>query len=264
MSETWLIDLGSSRVKWQVRSASGTVLERGQWEGAADPLDQALPKTPPSAVWLARVGPIGREQSLRSAIRARHGDRAVHSVRPQPDGPAGLCLDYDCSQFGADRYCALVGVLGRTRAPAVVIDAGTAVTIDLLGADGRHLGGYILPGLRRGLSAVSELLPAELQARVGPALGRAPASGKSCHPGHDTAEALIQGWMHGLAGAVERLGSRDRVGDAAGGGEWWLTGGDAPWLAGLLERPARVEPDLVFDGLWLCARGEGSNPGARG
>jgi type III pantothenate kinase len=263
MTETWLIDLGSSRVKWQVRSGPGTVLERGQWEGSAGTLDQALPKTPPSAVWLARVGPAGREQMLRTAIRARHGDLSVKSVRPEREGPAGLCLDYDCSQFGADRYCALLGVLGRTRAPAVVIDAGTAVTIDLLGAGGRHLGGYILPGFRRGLSAVSELLSAELQARVGAALGREPSPREPRHPGHDTAEALMLGWMHGLAGAVERLGS-EQAGDGASDGEWWLTGGDGPWLAELLDRPARVEPDLVFDGLWLCAQDHGLSREGRG
>ena len=263
MTETWLIDLGSSRVKWQVRSGSGAVLEQGQWEESAGAPDQALPKTPPSAVWLARVGPAGREHWLRTAIRTRHGDVATHSVRPEPEGRAGLRLDYDCSQFGADRYCALLGVLGRTRAPAVVIDAGTAVTVDLLEADGRHLGGYILPGFRRGLSAVSELFSAELQARVGAALGRAPAPRKPPDPGHDTAEALMQGWMHGLAGAVERLGS-EQDGDGAGAGEWWLTGGDGPWLAELLDHPARVEPDLVFDGLWLCAQDDGLGREGRG
>jgi len=262
MTETWLIDLGSSRVKWQVRSGSGAVLEQGQSEGSAGALDQALPKTPPSAVWLARVGADGREQMLRTAIRARHGDVATHSVRPEPEGPAGLRLDYDCSQFGADRYCALLGVLGRTRAPAVVIDAGTAVTIDLLGADGRHLGGYILPGFRRGLSAVSELLSAELQARVARPLGRLPSPREPRHPGHDTAEALMRGWMHGLAGAVERLGS-EQAGDAGGAGEWWFTGGDGPWLAEVLDHPARVEPDLVFDGLWLCAQYVGRTPEGR-
>nr|WP_296749343.1 type III pantothenate kinase [Thioalkalivibrio sp.] len=263
MAETWLIDLGSSRVKWQVRSASGAVLERGQSEGSAGAVDQALPKTPPSAVWLARVGGVGREQALLDAIRARHGDVATHSVRPEPEGPAGLRLDYDCSQFGADRYCALLGVLGRTRAPAVVIDAGTAVTVDLLGADGRHLGGYILPGFRRGLSAVSDLLSAELQARAGPALGQAPSPREPRHPGHDTAEALMKGWMHGLAGAVKRLGAEEAEGGASDG-EWWLTGGDGPWLAELLDHPARVEPDLVFDGLWLCAQGDDLSWEARG
>lgn len=263
MTETWLIDLGSSRVKWQVRSRSGVVLDQGQGEGFVDAVDMALPAMPPSAVWLARVGPAEREQVLRGAIRARHGDLAVHSVRPKPEGPAGLRLDYDCSQFGADRYCALLGVLGRTRAPVVVIDAGTAVTIDLLGADGRHLGGYILPGFRRGLSAVFELLSAELQLQVGPALGRAPPPGGSRHPGHDTAEALMQGWMHGLAGAVERLGTHG-IRDAARDSEWWLTGGDGRWLAGLLERPTRVEPDLVFDGLWRCAQDDGLSREGRG
>lgn len=276
MADTWLIDLGSSRLKWQVRSPLGAVRARGDaaWSADAPP----LPLHAPQRVWLARVGPPEREQILCDWIRQRHGPVPVSVVRPQPHGPAGLKLAYDCRQLGADRYCALLGVLAQSRAPAVVIDAGTAVTVDLLAADGEHRGGYILPGLRLGLSAVTALLPAELQTVVQAALPTvtvpvgAPDAGRGCDgrydqtghpghagdPGHDTAEALYRGWLQGWAAAVERLGAGS--GAAA---QWWLTGGDAPTLAALLDRSVRVEVDLVFAGLWLLAGHGIPDPEAR-
>jgi type III pantothenate kinase len=261
MPEIWLIDLGSSRLKWQVRSPDGAIRARGAAAGSTAPPE--LPPQTPERVWLARVGPPEREQALRNWIRLRHGPVEVRSVRPRSQGPAGLCLDYDERQFGADRYCALLGVLQRSRSPAVVIDAGTAVTVDLLDAEGQHRGGYILPGFRLGLSAVSRLLPAELQASLDPVLQAAMiAADPEGGPGHHTAEALYQGWLQGWAGAIERLGTRLR----AGGGatvQWWLTGGDGPALARLLDRPVRLEVDLVLDGLWRYACEDPADPPGR-
>lgn len=262
MADIWLMDLGSSRVKWQVRSESGLVLERGAWPAESIPM---LPGAAPASVWLTRVGAPEREDALRQAIRDRHGTVLIRSVCAQEDGPVGLYLDYDRRQLGSDRYCALLGVLGHTRAPAVVIDAGTAVTIDLLGAEGRHLGGYILPGFRLGLSAVAALFPPELREHVAPVLEQTPSSGDyTCgSPGHNTGQALVRGWMCGLVAALERLGASPDGGGESDSREWWFTGGDGPLLAALLERPGRVEPDLVFDGLWLCAR-EGGGHDERG
>ncbi len=253
MTDLWLMDLGSSRVKWQVRNESGLVLERGAWSVGVAPV---LPKTSPAAVWLSRVGAPEREAVLRRAIRNLHGLVPIHSVRAQADGPGGLRLGYDCRQLGADRYCALLGVLGQTRAPAVVVDAGTAVTIDILGADGLHLGGYILPGFHLGLAAVSELLPSELRDQVAPVLEQAPsiANTARCNPGQDTGQSLVRGWMCGLAGALQGLGASSGGGVGGDVREWWLTGGDSPWLAALLAGPCRIERDLIFDGLWFCAQ----------
>lgn len=262
MADLWLMDLGSSRVKWQVRSDAGLELERGAWSVDAAPV---LPETSPAAVWLSRVGAPEREVVLRQAIRDRHGWVPIHSVRAQTNGPAGLHLGYDCHQLGADRYCVLLGVLGHTRAPAVVIDAGTAVTIDLLGADGLHLGGYILPGFRLGLAAVSALLPSELRDQVAPVLEQAPYVGNaaSCNPGQDTGQSLMRGWTCGLAGALQGLGGSSGGGVGGDVREWWLTGGDSPWLAALLAVPCRVDRDLIFDGLWLCAQGGVRDEGRR-
>jgi len=264
VAEILLLDLGSSSFKWQVRSEAGLVLDEGRQDWETSDAAPALPRLQPVSVWMVRVGHEERERVLRVGIRARYGEVPVVSVRPQAQGPGGLRLDYDLQQFGADRYCALLGVLARTRAPAVVVDAGTAVTLDLLGADGRHLGGYILPGLRLGLEAVNRLFTDELQSQVAGTLRLAAEvamDDRSHEPGHDTGKALRHGWMQGLAGAVERLGAQHPL--AGQDMVWWLTGGDAARLSTLLGRPVNVVPGLVFDGLWCHLRpdcGQGSAP----
>ncbi|TVP87973.1 MAG: type III pantothenate kinase [Thioalkalivibrio sp.] len=253
--EILLLDLGSTSLKWQTRSGAGLVLDTGRHDWAVSGAAPELPQCQPQAVWMVRVGAAEREEILRAALRARYGGVPVVSVRPRADGPGGLRLDYDLQQFGADRYCALLGVVARTRKPAVVVDAGTAVTVDLLAADGRHLGGYILPGLRGGLAAVSRLFPDALQAQVAPTLRQAVESlpvDSGISPGHDTGEALLRGWVLGLAGAVQRVGAQ--AAETEEGVEWWLTGGDAGWLSSLLDRPVHLVPGLVFDGLWCHLR----------
>jgi type III pantothenate kinase len=264
VTEILLFDLGSSRLKWQARSDAGVVLDEGREPWGASQGAPALPRLRPASIWMARVGPEQREESLRARIRAHYGNVPVVSVRPQAMGPGGLRLDYDLRQFGADRYCALLGVLAHTSAPAVVVDAGTAVTVDLLDEGGRHLGGYILPGLRLGLDAVRRLFTPELQAQVAGILdldAEAFPEEPRDEPGHDTGRALLHGWMLGLAGAVERLGSQQAATPQEV--EWWLTGGDAAWLSPLLDHPVNLAPGLVFDGLWRHLRpdrGEEAGP----
>lgn len=250
MADYWLLDQGSSRLKWQVRSGEGRVVERGDSAWSLPLGTPTLPEPTPSAIWLARVGNPARERSLLQAIRARLPGVPMHVVCPAANGPLGLRLDYDHNQLGADRYCALLGVLGQSAEPAVVVDAGTAVTIDLLDAGGRHLGGYILPGYVPGVRAVSDLLPDALRRTFPTALEDGPSSPNG--PGHNTADALTGGWAQGLVAAIEHLGSAawHNVSVAP---RWWLTGGDGPWLSERLQREVRLEPDLVLAGLWQQA-----------
>ncbi|HSM27143.1 MAG TPA: type III pantothenate kinase [Thioalkalivibrio sp.] len=250
MADYWLLDQGSSRLKWQVRSEDGRVIERGESSWAPASGKPLLPERTPSAVWLARVGGAARERSLLQAIRERHPEAPVHVVRPSSEGPLGLRLDYDGNQMGADRYCALLGVLARSAEPAVVIDAGTAVTIDLLGTAGRHLGGYILPGYGLGARAVADLLPDTLR-RTLPTFSPNAAPHPEA-PGHNTADALMGGWAQGLVAAVEHLGSWAWQ-TVPAAPQWWVTGGDGPWLSDRLQREVRLEPDLVLEGLWQQA-----------
>jgi type III pantothenate kinase len=260
MAEYWLLDQGSSRLKWQVRSEDGRLVDRGDSTWTPGSGKPSLPEAVPSAVWLARVGGADRERMLLQAIREHHPEAPVHVVHPSSEGPLGLRLDYDGNQMGADRYCALLGVLARSVEPAVVVDAGTAVTIDLLDTGGRHLGGYILPGYGLGARAVADLLPDPLR-RTLPTLSPNAAPHPEA-PGHNTADALMGGWARGLAAAIEDLGSGAWQ-TVPAAPRWWLTGGDGPWLSERLQREVRLEPDLVLEGLWQQALHE-LDPGPEG
>jgi type III pantothenate kinase len=128
--------------------------------------------------------------------------------------------------------------------PAIVVDAGSAITVDLVDADGAFRGGAILPGIAmsaRALHEFTDLLPqidmAEL-AEPPPALGTA------------TVAAMRSGLFWGAVGSVRQLveqltGNRDA--------EVFLTGGAGPVVAKLMGKSARYVPHLTLAGIALAA-----------
>ncbi len=166
----------------------------------------------------------------------------VEWQRARAAGWGVTCGYADPARFGADRWAALVGARGLLPGPLLVIDAGTALTADALDAQGRHRGGWIVPGLalmRRSLATGAEGLRAMAAETYTDA---APAFAVS------TAEAIAQGTRAALAGCVREAVA---VCGCAGLGEVpiVLTGGDAVRLAAWLERPFHHEPALVLEGL---------------
>ena len=84
----------------------------------------------------------------------------------------GLRLHYERPEtFGVDRLLALRAARARAGGACLVVDAGTAVTVDGLTADGVHCGGWIAPGYRRQRAGLAALL--ELGARTGCGAGGA-------------------------------------------------------------------------------------------
>jgi type III pantothenate kinase len=162
------------------------------------------------------------------------GDLSLAVKLPRPD------------MVGVDRL--LDGLAAnRVRMPghmAVVVDAGSAITVDLVDADGAFLGGAILPGIAmsaRALHEFTDLLPqidmAEL-AEPPPALGTA------------TVAAMRSGLFWGAVGAVRQL-VEQLVGQHDG--EIFLTGGAGPIVAELMGTSARYVPHLTLAGIALAA-----------
>ena len=141
-------------------------------------------------------------------------------------------------RLGVDRWLAMIAAHHQWAAPILIVDAGTAVTYDLLLADGRQLGGLILPGIemmRGSLLKGTHIASAESEALVGPWAT-------------DTTAAVTLGAVQALAALAERL--YDRLATEAGAvPELVVTGGDAEHLLSALDRPARYEPTLVLQGL---------------
>ena len=137
---------------------------------------------------------------------------------------------------GPDRLCAAAGAWAEGAREAVVVDAGTAVTVDLI-SGGSFRGGSIFPGhalLALSLHRGTALLPL---------IGERTAIGTP--PGGSTSKAIAAGIGWGLVGAVKELVSRT----LPEGGDLWVTGGDGEVLAPHLDRSFRFDPDLVFKGL---------------
>lgn len=151
---------------------------------------------------------------------------------------------------GIDRLLAAVGanVLRAPGRPAVIVDLGTAIKVDLVSADGAFLGGAILPGISlsaRALHEFTDLLP--LIAMDGLA-----------HPpdplGTSTVDAMRSGLFWGAVGAARELIGRFRTANSLEP-QVFLTGGAAASVAPLLAVDCSHVPHLVLGGLAAALRG---------
>lgn len=263
-----LLDLGSSRLKWSLRDAYGHERARGAEAGIANGVARMLQDAPrvPTDAWLARVGAPERSQRLREALATAWPGLEVREVAPQlvpaPDGTdaegtfgpesGALRSAYADGQLGVDRYCALLAARARCPGrPVVLVDAGTAVTVDVLRADGVHAGGYILPGLYMARERMQRLL----SDRVAPL---APGEGFDpwpvTDPGRNTTEALDRGWATAWAGGVAAVVTQARAAaQTAGPVACRLAGGDAAALRAYLDAPLTDDRGAVLDGLAVLA-----------
>ena len=151
------------------------------------------------------------------------------------------------SAAGADRLINAYAAGRLYGAPAIVLDFGTATTLDVVAADGAYIGGAIAPGLELGLEALAARTAAlpriELQ-RPRHAIGR------------DTVEAMQAGTILGYLGLARELLARIReeLAEQSGGSRIRviLTGGlsQAPWVEGLEDVDA-IDPALTLKGLAL-------------
>lgn len=147
-------------------------------------------------------------------------------------------------QLGPDRWAALIGARHLYDGPAVVVNAGTTLTVDALSGEGIFLGGLIIPGytlMRQSLSGGTERLALQ-------------EGGFKFFP-DNTGDAIASGACNALAGAVDRMVRYMRE---AGEGEAMilLSGGDAPVIAPLLNA-AQVVDNLVLEGLACIGAGDG-------
>ena len=166
----------------------------------------------------------------------------VSASRPLPFRMAYRTPD----TLGADRLAAAAAAwrLAGGAAPVVALDAGTAVTLDVVSAEPAYLGGAILPGpdlLRRALARDTGQLP------------DVPWAAPPSPVGASTEEAIQAGLANLVLGGVERL-LRETAAALAAPPVVVATGGWATWLAERLDGVDRVEPHLVLDGVrWLTA-----------
>lgn len=235
-----LLDLGNTRVKWGIADTDGgvTAIAAHDWDATlAATLRQAWERLPrPRGVWAASVVDADREAQVASALHESFGE--VNWART-PSAGCGVRMAYAEPQtMGVDRFLAMVAAHAEYQAPCVLASAGTAMVLDALTADGRHLGGLIAPGARLMQQSVRDAT-----ARVRPQ-----SPGSVVMAAGNTADALASGCWHACAALVDRFAAR-MAAQLGGDPVLLLGGGDAEALAPLVEHAAILHPDAVLKGL---------------
>jgi len=250
-----LLDIGNTRIKWAWQADSGLenpgeCVHRGVTAEAACAALGNFSQPPTAAVALNVAG-----AELEIAVAERLSDAygvILHRVQTGAEWGAVKNGYSDYGQLGADRWAAIVGAWEQGDDDVVVVDAGTAVTIDLLRADGQHLGGVILAGLR-----LSEVALGGETADIADFAARQPGPGDADWYGRSTVEAVRRGAAFSLCAAIDRAVKRFPRGaaDADRPPRLLLTGGDAEMLLPGLRTPAELRPQLVLEGLAKLAGG---------
>jgi len=239
---TWLFDVGNSRLKFAPLQADGRPGEISIYPHDGQHLPTGWERALPAridAAEVALVAPAPIRAALLDGLVSRARRISLVSTHKRC---AGVEVAYALPQrLGVDRFLALLAAHARATQPWLLAGVGTALTIDLMDADGRHLGGRIAasPGLmRQSLSARAAQLP---------------ASGGTYRPfAADTQDALESGCLGAAIGLIEHslTAANAQLGCVPslllhGGGAAALS----PWLVG-----AELAPSLVLEGLACWAR----------
>ena len=157
----------------------------------------------------------------------------------EPGVRSGMPILYDNpKEVGADRIANAVGAFDLVGGPVIVVDFGTATTVEAISAKGEYLGGAIVPGIEISLDAL-----------FGRAAGlrRVELVAPSHVIGKSTVESIQSGVIYGFSGQVDALVDRFRaeVGDATVIG----TGGLAELIGPHTQNVRRFEPWLTLFGL---------------
>lgn len=236
-----LLDAGNSRLKW-AWAEDAEWRDRGILEiGQVDSLGQALAHLPaPQRILASNVaGPAVAQQIEAACARWETKVEFVRATRAQ----CGVRNSYRrAEQLGSDRWAALVAAWHRQHAACLVVNCGTATTVDALSAAGEFCGGLILPGLammRQSLAAGT----AQLDAAPG---------GWEAFP-RSTENAMYSGAIQATVGAIVQQHALLREPGAL----CLLDGGAADEVAPHLGVPVMRVEDMVLRGLQLISRETG-------
>jgi type III pantothenate kinase len=244
------VDIGNTRIKWArvdgVRPRANRAAVHAKWKAA----DYRRRLIPPGTTGLivASVAGAAVERTLRRAARAASVPILFVTV---PRRAGGITVGYhEPWRLGVDRFVAMVGAHQLFRGVALlVVGVGTALTLDLVNARGRHAGGAIIPA--------PQLMVATLLAQTSGIKRRAQGggSGRRSLFARATRDGVAQGAAFAAAATIDRA-----VAEAAR--EWGkralvvMTGGQASMVRPLVRSHCVEVADLTLRGLAVLAAGK--------
>lgn len=241
-----LLDVGNTRLKWGV-AEDGEIRRTGHLaqDKIRDVGLSVLTTRLPSRVDRVMVSNVAGP-TIATRLTGLIGAHCKRDAHFASTGRTTLGLTNAYAQprrMGVDRWLAMLAAWRELQSACLVVDAGTAVTLDAIDGDGQHLGGQILPGvglmadtLARGTSDIPKTR--QRRAEAFDALGMFT---------RNTGDAVAAGALNAVTGAIERAirTLRSNAYDAT----VVLTGGDASRILHALDNSALHRPNLVLQGL---------------
>lgn len=242
---TLVVDVGNTRLKW-ARADGRMLTDKGDAVHATLGVAKVLEACwsgliRPHRVLVCNVAGAVMAETL-STWMAQHWHCPVDFIVARRAG-WGVTNAYQVpANLGADRWAALVAAHRKFSPPVCIVDCGTAITIDVLAAEGQHLGGLILPGLtamRRSLYRCTDAIPEV-------------SGGNLSLLARNTNDAVASGTLHAAVALIDRV-----IAEVQATVEAEVTcvvcGGDASLIVPHLARRATYEPDLVLLGAaWMA------------
>lgn len=250
-----LVDIGNTRIKWAMLidgdlSPQQALAHRGE-DAAGVVARMIVACEKPARILVSNVA--GAELGERFAAAACASWGTQPEFARSAAQACGVRNAYpDPSKLGVDRWLAMLGAYALERSSACVVSVGTALTVDALAHDGRHLGGLIAPG--------PDLMIASLLEKTSDIAQR--ASGEQGHDTFFTANtraAVESGSVHAASALIDRayeecshvVGGRPRL---------IVTGGARAHVLPHLRNEYAEYPDLVLRGLAALAAERAPTP----
>ena len=238
-----LVDIGNSQVKWL--SHTGQTRDHMEVFPASDlgpeQLDVQWGKLAvPGEVLVSNVA--GNEPAKLVEKWCRDYWQITPDFARVNRSCAGVTCAYkDLAQLGVDRWLAIVAGWHRYQEACIVVDCGTATTIDAVSADGQHLGGLILPGIH-----IMQDLLVRNTTGIRSTLGR-----KEILLADNTGDAVSNGCLLATVSCIEHVLQALK---AQGPDDYRLmiTGGAAGVLRSSLHPEFEHVETLVLDGLLIA------------
>ena len=228
------IDTGNSSTKWRLQSGECVCQsERGQFADLSNYLEEYGDKLKDlNSVYISNVANEDHSESLKRLFKTKFN--IIPSFARVTRKAAGVTCGYiNVADLGVDRWLAMIGATKQYGGNLLIVDAGTAITLDIINGELMHLGGFILPGLR-----VSSKILACNTTRIHDFYFDEQIN----IPGNDTQSCIIGGALFAVISVIKNLISSHAL-------RLVITGGDKQIITNKISEDFLVEENLVLDGL---------------
>jgi len=232
-----LIDMGNTRLKWALMQDGGLSTGKAlvnQLITRHELVETWKMQTPPERLAIACVSATPLLELVLAVAVELWPSIDIIPVKSQTHAFGVYNAYQQPEKLGVDRWLALVAVRNHYEIPACIIDCGTAITVDLIDADGKHKGGLICPGItlmKKSLAAGTEALQYHETSYI-------------FGPANFTEAAIYSGTLAAAVGLIEHVLTQQSNTMSV-----ILTGGDAEIVARQLKCKPFIDPDIVLRGL---------------